>query len=68
MFESCIGRIIQRKSPLGDVGGEFLGSLSDYRLLKEDFMGKFKVRLGLQETSKIQTAIINKNVLIISKT
>jgi len=42
MFESRIGRIIQRKSPLGDAGGEFLGSLSDCKLLKNDFMGKFK--------------------------
>jgi hypothetical protein len=41
-FESRIGRIIQRRSPLGVAGGEFLGSLSDYRFLKNDFMGKFK--------------------------
>jgi hypothetical protein len=64
MFESRIGRIIQRKSPLGDAGGEFRGSLSDYRLLKNDFMGKYKGQLRLQVTSKSQTV----NVLIISKT
>jgi len=42
MFESLTGCIIQRKTPLGDVGGEFLGSPSDYKLLKNDFRGKFK--------------------------
>ena len=42
MFESLIGRIIERKSLLGDVGREFLGSLNEYKLLKNDFKGKFK--------------------------
>jgi len=42
MFESRIGRIIQKKSPLGDVGGEFLGPLNEHKLLKNDFKGKFK--------------------------
>jgi len=42
MFESRIGRIIQRKSTLENVGGEFLGSLNEYKLLKNDFKGKFK--------------------------
>lgn len=45
MFESRIGRLIQRKSPLGGAGGVFLGSLSDHNLLKNDYMGKFKGRI-----------------------
>ena len=42
MLESPVSRIMQRKSRLEDAGGEFLGSLSDYKLLKNELMWKFK--------------------------
>jgi hypothetical protein len=43
IFETPTGRIILRKSPLGEADGEFLGSLSDCKLLKKDFLTKFNV-------------------------
>jgi signal recognition particle subunit SEC65 len=41
IFETRTGRIVLRKSPLKDADEKFLGSLSDRKILKNDFIGKF---------------------------